>query len=214
MSRAVRDGRRPGPRGAARAHRSRLGHPLLAVRVQPAAAHEQAARRGCVAPAGRAGRFRLAGVPDLVERVRELEPDHILITGDLTTTALPAEFRAARRRWRTGWRPRPGDDHPGQPRPLHLVGPSQPALREVLWRIRAPSPITRGCGRSTPTRRSWGSTRPARASPRADKLPEPARRGARDSSPPPGSRPPAHRSPAITPWPSRTSIGASWPASG
>ena len=32
----------------------------------------------------------------MVERVRRLEPDHILITGDLTTTALPAEFRAAR----------------------------------------------------------------------------------------------------------------------
>ena len=54
--------------------------------------------------AGRAGRFRLAGVPRLVERVRGLEPDHILITGDLTTTALPDEFRAARRRWRTGWK--------------------------------------------------------------------------------------------------------------
>jgi 3',5'-cyclic AMP phosphodiesterase CpdA len=47
--------------------------------------------------AGRAGRFRLAGVPRLVERVRRLEPDHLLITGDLTTTALPDEFRAARR---------------------------------------------------------------------------------------------------------------------
>jgi 3',5'-cyclic AMP phosphodiesterase CpdA len=47
--------------------------------------------------AGRARRFRLAGVPRLVERVRRLEPDHILITGDLTTTALPDEFRAARR---------------------------------------------------------------------------------------------------------------------
>ena len=39
----------------------------------------------------------MAGVPRLVERVRSLEPDHILITGDLTTTALPDEFRAARR---------------------------------------------------------------------------------------------------------------------
>jgi 3',5'-cyclic AMP phosphodiesterase CpdA len=47
--------------------------------------------------AGRARRFGLAGVPRLVERVRRLEPDHILITGDLTTTALPDEFRAARR---------------------------------------------------------------------------------------------------------------------
>lgn len=47
--------------------------------------------------AGRARRFRLAGVPRVVERVRGLEPDHILITGDITTTALPDEFRAARR---------------------------------------------------------------------------------------------------------------------
>jgi 3',5'-cyclic AMP phosphodiesterase CpdA len=46
--------------------------------------------------AGRAQRFRLEGVPRLVERVRRLDPDHILITGDLTTTALPEEFRAAR----------------------------------------------------------------------------------------------------------------------
>ena len=46
--------------------------------------------------AGRAGRFHLAGVTRLVEQVRRLEADHILITGDLTTTALPEEFRAAR----------------------------------------------------------------------------------------------------------------------
>ncbi|MGP0067493.1 MAG: metallophosphoesterase family protein [Isosphaeraceae bacterium] len=46
--------------------------------------------------AGRAGRFHLAGVSRLVEHVRRLEADHILITGDLTTTALPDEFRAAR----------------------------------------------------------------------------------------------------------------------
>src|SRR4051812_2240468 len=45
---------------------------------------------------GRARRFRLGHVPVLVERVRSIEPDHILITGDLTTTSLPAEFEAAR----------------------------------------------------------------------------------------------------------------------
>jgi 3',5'-cyclic AMP phosphodiesterase CpdA len=45
---------------------------------------------------GRAGRFRLERVPELVERVKSLNADHILITGDLTTTALPAEFRMAR----------------------------------------------------------------------------------------------------------------------
>src|SRR5207244_10350466 len=31
---------------------------------------------------GRARQFRLEGVPRLVERVRRLDPDHILITGD------------------------------------------------------------------------------------------------------------------------------------
>jgi 3',5'-cyclic AMP phosphodiesterase CpdA len=45
---------------------------------------------------GRARRFRLDRVQSLVERVEELRPDHILITGDLTTTALDSEFRAAR----------------------------------------------------------------------------------------------------------------------
>jgi 3',5'-cyclic AMP phosphodiesterase CpdA len=44
----------------------------------------------------RARRFRLERLRGVVERVRSLEPDHVLITGDLTTTALPAEFRAAR----------------------------------------------------------------------------------------------------------------------
>jgi 3',5'-cyclic AMP phosphodiesterase CpdA len=46
--------------------------------------------------AGRARRFRLDRLAAVVERVQGLQPDHILITGDLTTTALPAEFRAAR----------------------------------------------------------------------------------------------------------------------
>jgi 3',5'-cyclic AMP phosphodiesterase CpdA len=44
----------------------------------------------------RARRFRLERLGDLVARVVSLNADHILITGDLTTTALPAEFRAAR----------------------------------------------------------------------------------------------------------------------
>src|SRR5262249_2899406 len=34
--------------------------------------------------------------PELVDYVRSIDADHLLITGDLTTTALPAEFRAAR----------------------------------------------------------------------------------------------------------------------
>jgi DNA repair exonuclease SbcCD nuclease subunit len=46
--------------------------------------------------AGRARRFRLERISDVVERVRNLKPDHVLITGDLTTTALPSEFKAAR----------------------------------------------------------------------------------------------------------------------
>ncbi len=45
---------------------------------------------------GRGRRFRLERVPDLVERVRSLNPDHVLITGDLTTTALADEFHHAR----------------------------------------------------------------------------------------------------------------------
>jgi 3',5'-cyclic AMP phosphodiesterase CpdA len=46
--------------------------------------------------AGRARRFRLERLSDVVARVAALEADHVLITGDLTTTALPAEFADAR----------------------------------------------------------------------------------------------------------------------
>jgi 3',5'-cyclic AMP phosphodiesterase CpdA len=46
--------------------------------------------------AGRAERFRLERLDAVVQRVKALEPDHILITGDLTTTALPQEFADAR----------------------------------------------------------------------------------------------------------------------
>jgi hypothetical protein len=46
--------------------------------------------------AGRARRFRLERLEAVVERALALEPDHVLITGDLTTTALPAEFQQAR----------------------------------------------------------------------------------------------------------------------
>jgi 3',5'-cyclic AMP phosphodiesterase CpdA len=45
----------------------------------------------------RSRKFRMETMPAVLERVREVEPDHILITGDLTTTALDEEFRAARR---------------------------------------------------------------------------------------------------------------------
>jgi 3',5'-cyclic AMP phosphodiesterase CpdA len=46
--------------------------------------------------AGRAKRFRLERLRAVVDRALGLAPDHVLITGDLTTTALPEEFRAAR----------------------------------------------------------------------------------------------------------------------
>ena len=45
---------------------------------------------------GRARKFRMDRLDEVVARVEGLEPDHILISGDLTTTALPEEFRAAR----------------------------------------------------------------------------------------------------------------------
>jgi 3',5'-cyclic AMP phosphodiesterase CpdA len=45
---------------------------------------------------GRARRFRLERSQALVSRVRSLNADHILITGDLTTTSLHSEFTAAR----------------------------------------------------------------------------------------------------------------------
>ena len=44
----------------------------------------------------RARKFRLERLHEVVERIQGLEFDHLLITGDLTTTALPAEFFAAR----------------------------------------------------------------------------------------------------------------------
>ncbi len=47
--------------------------------------------------AGRARKFRLERLQDVVSRVLSLSPDHILISGDLTTTALTAEFRDARK---------------------------------------------------------------------------------------------------------------------
>jgi 3',5'-cyclic AMP phosphodiesterase CpdA len=46
--------------------------------------------------AGRAKKFRLERLAEVVERARALEPDHVLITGDLTTTALTDEFADAR----------------------------------------------------------------------------------------------------------------------
>ncbi len=46
---------------------------------------------------GRARRFELDRLPAVVERVRALQADHVVITGDLTTLATPEEFHLARR---------------------------------------------------------------------------------------------------------------------
>ena len=55
------------------------------------------ARWGCsTGDAAARGKFRSKRLGDVVERIQSLEPDHLLITGDLTTTALPTEFQAAR----------------------------------------------------------------------------------------------------------------------
>ena len=45
----------------------------------------------------RAWNFRMESMPALVDRIQGISPDHLLITGDLTSTALEEEFRAARR---------------------------------------------------------------------------------------------------------------------
>lgn len=44
---------------------------------------------------GRAKRFPLGRLDALVEKVASTRPDHVLITGDLTTTAMPEEFEHA-----------------------------------------------------------------------------------------------------------------------
>lgn len=46
---------------------------------------------------GRARRFRLERLASVVERIQALRPHHVIVTGDLTTTALPGEFDAALR---------------------------------------------------------------------------------------------------------------------
>lgn len=45
----------------------------------------------------RARKYRMENMPLLLERVLELRPDHVLITGDLTTTSLEEEFEAVKR---------------------------------------------------------------------------------------------------------------------
>lgn len=45
---------------------------------------------------GRASKFRVERIHEVVERAVSLRPDHVLVTGDLTTTALRSEFAQAR----------------------------------------------------------------------------------------------------------------------
>ena len=45
----------------------------------------------------RRARFRLSRMDSVVDRVRDILPDALLCAGDLTTTALPAEFERAKR---------------------------------------------------------------------------------------------------------------------
>jgi 3',5'-cyclic AMP phosphodiesterase CpdA len=45
----------------------------------------------------RARNFKMEAMTVLAQRVQELKPDHVLVTGDLTTTSLDEEFQAARR---------------------------------------------------------------------------------------------------------------------
>ncbi len=66
--------------------------------------------------AGRASRFRLERLHEVVARVLDLAPDHVLITGDLTTTALADEFREARAAPGRALAGRePGDGDPREP---------------------------------------------------------------------------------------------------
>jgi len=44
----------------------------------------------------RVWKYRMETMPALVERILEIKPDHVLVTGDLTTTALEEEFSAVR----------------------------------------------------------------------------------------------------------------------
>jgi 3',5'-cyclic AMP phosphodiesterase CpdA len=44
----------------------------------------------------RARSYRMSSMPDLLDRIREVDPDHLLVTGDLTATALEEEFAAVR----------------------------------------------------------------------------------------------------------------------
>ena len=105
--------------------------------VQPASAPEQAPAGDDLAPAaaGRAG-FGSNGCPSWWSACNSLEPDHILITGDLTTTALPAEFRAARAAL-ADWLGDPARVTiiPGNHDRYTLLRPSLPPLRAILRRV-------------------------------------------------------------------------------
>ena len=141
---------------------------------------------------GRAQPISAGTGPELVEHVRSLDPDHILITGDLTTTALPAEFRAARAAWRLAGRPGSGHDHSRQPRPLH-ARPIAPAASSILRRVLAGTDIS-VAAELEQRRRSSGSTRPGRHLGEREAAPSPVD-SCREMMARPGGRPALGRLP-------------------
>ena len=139
--------------------RPRLRHPLLALRFQPCAAVQQAACLGMASLlVRRARRFRLERLRHVVDRVRRVEPDHILITGDLTTTALPSSSGRAGGVW-PPWlrRSQRGHGHPRQPRPLHR---SAPHRDRQLRAVRSASSPARPITLAATARRPDGDPRP------------------------------------------------------
>ena len=66
--------------------------------------------------AGRADRFRLERLDEVVRRIKEVDPDHLLITGDLTTDRPPRRVRRRPRRPRAAPdRHGTGDGRPREP---------------------------------------------------------------------------------------------------
>ena len=120
--------------------------------------------------------------------MRSLDADHILITGDLTTTALPAEFQAARAAL-ADWLDDPARVTiiPGN-HDRYTLEPIARAASSITSASFLPGCRTRGCGGSTPRRRSWGSTRPARASRPAENFPRAQIAHAQEFLARPGSR--------------------------
>src|SRR2546428_11239623 len=81
----------------------------------------------------RARKYRMSSMPLVVERIRTLEPDHVLVTGDLTSTALEEEFEAARHALeRLGPAASPPPGVPGNPDPLTRPWRPRPPVRAAL----------------------------------------------------------------------------------